>query len=153
MLGNSSSGKELSPNTNALALVASINNISERARRSDDGKGSSNIGDSELVKTVGMRTDGCSVTGCMEEGSSSDSNEAVEGRILRNSRVVASELVTGLEVGNISVPLGWADSSNSVEGCNMNSLLDNSMSLVGELTGSSTIVLGSGNSKVVDFST
>ena len=79
MLGNSSSGKELSPNTNALALVGSINDVSERARRSDDGKGSSNFGDSELVKTVGMRDDGCSVTGCMVERNSSDSNEAVEG--------------------------------------------------------------------------
>ena len=66
---------------------------------------------------------------------------------------MASELVIGLAVGNISVLLGWADSSNPVEGCNINSLLDNAMSLVGELTKRSTIVLGSGNSKVVDFST
>ena len=65
---------------------------------------------------------------------------------------MASEVVIGLEVGNIGVPLGWADSSNSVEGCNTNSLLDNAMSPVGELTGSSTIVLGSGNSKVVEVS-
>ena len=100
----------------------------------------------ELVTTVGMRADGCSGTGCMVDGSSSDSNEAVE------SCIVASELVTGLDVGNIGVPLGWADSSNSVEGCNTNSLLDNAMSPVGELTGSSTIVLGSGNSKVVEVS-
>ena len=65
---------------------------------------------------------------------------------------MASEVVIELEVGNIGVPLGWADSSNSVEGCNTNSLLDNAMSPVGELTGSSTIVLGSGNSKVVEVS-
>jgi len=65
---------------------------------------------------------------------------------------VASELVIGLEVCNISVPLGWPDSSNSVEGCNMNSLLDNAMSPVGELNGSSTIVPGSGNSKLVEVS-
>jgi len=65
---------------------------------------------------------------------------------------VAGELVIGLEVCNISVPLGWADSSNSVEGCKKNSLLDNAMSPVRELTRGSTIVLGSGNSKVVEVS-
>ena len=63
----------------AKSFHLSINDVSERARRSDDGKGSSNFGDSELVKTVGMRDDGCSVTGCMVERNSSDSNEAVEG--------------------------------------------------------------------------
>jgi len=51
----------------------------ERVGSSEDGKGSSNFRDSELVKTVGMRTDGCSVTGCIEERKFSDSNEAVEG--------------------------------------------------------------------------
>ena len=79
MLGNISSGKELSLNTNAVAPVGSINSVSERVGRSEDGKGSSNFRDSELVTTVGTRTDGCSVTGCIEERNSSDSNEAVEG--------------------------------------------------------------------------
>ena len=79
MLGNSSSSKELSLNTNSVSLVGGINNVSERVGSSEDGKGSSNFRDSELVTTVGMRTDGCSVTGCIVERNSSDSNEAVEG--------------------------------------------------------------------------
>jgi len=67
MLGNISSGKELSLKTNSVSLVGGINNVSERVGSSEDGKGSSNFRDSVLVTTVGMRTDGCSVTGCIEE--------------------------------------------------------------------------------------
>ena len=48
--------------------------------------------------------------------------------------------------------LGCAD-SNPEEGCTMNSLMDRAMFPVGELTGGSTIVLGSGNNnKVVEVS-
>ena len=92
MLGNSSSGKELSSNTNALA--GSTIDASERIRSSEDGRGSSKFGDSEfeLVSTA----DGCRVTGCMVEGPA---------------------------IGSMSVTVGCAGSSNSVEGCNMKSLM------------------------------
>ena len=50
-------------------LVGSKSDVS--ASVADDGN---KFGDSELVTAVGMRTDGCSVTGCMR-----DAIEAVEG--------------------------------------------------------------------------
>ena len=90
MLGNSSSGKELSSNTNALA--GSTIDASERIRSFEDGRGSSKFGEFELVSTA----DGCRVTGCMVEGPA---------------------------IGSMSVTVGCAGSSNSVEGCSMKSLM------------------------------
>ena len=72
MLGNSSSGKELSSNTLVPSKI-------ERVGNSDDGKGGSKFGDFDLVTTVGMRINGCSVTCCMLGASPSDIIEAVEG--------------------------------------------------------------------------
>ena len=65
---NSSSGKELSPNTLVLSNI-------ERVGNSDD---SSKFGDFDLVTTVEMRIDGCSVTCCMLGASPSEVSEAVE---------------------------------------------------------------------------